>query len=113
MREGDRDHEIEDRNVLMHGVFFFPGARLHLLETGTHDHLDVLAAEAARGAAAIHRRVAAAEHDHALADLVDMAERNVGKPVDTDVNVAGGFLATGDFKLAATRRAGADEDRVV
>ena len=86
--EGDRHHEIEDRNVLVHGVFLFPGRGLHLLEAGTHDHLDVLAAEPARGAAAIHRGVAAAEHDHALADLVDMAERHAGEPVDADMDVA-------------------------
>ena len=94
-------------------VFLFPGGRLHLLEAGTHDHLDVLAAEAARGAAAIHRGVAAAEHDHALADLVDVAERHAGEPVDADMDVAGGFLAAGNIELAAARRAGADEDRVV
>ena len=111
--EGDRHHEIEDRNVLVDGVFLLPGRRLHLLEAGAHDHLDVLAAEAARGAAAIHRGVAAAEHDHALADLLDMAERHRGQPVDADVDIGGGFLAAGNVELAAARRAGADEDRVV
>jgi len=57
--------------------FLLPRRRLHLLEAGAHDHLDVLAAETAGGAAAIHRGVAAAEHDDALADLV-------GVPNDTD-----------------------------
>ena len=71
-----RHQEIEDRDVLVHGVLLFPGRRLHLLEAGAHDHLDVLAAEAARGAAAVHRGVAAAEHDDALADLGDVAERD-------------------------------------
>src|SRR5215212_8653320 len=60
-------HEIEDGNVLVNGVFFLPRRGLHLLKPGTHDHLDVFTAETARGAAAVHRGVAAAEHDHALA----------------------------------------------
>ena len=111
--EGDRHHEIEDRNVLVEGVFLLPGAGLHLLEAGTHDHLDVFAAEAARGAAAVHRGVAAAEHDDALADLADMLERDRGQPFDADVNIGGGFLAAGNFELAAARRAGADKHRVV
>ena len=34
-----RHQEIEDRNVLVHGVFLFPGGRLHLLEAGAHDTL--------------------------------------------------------------------------
>jgi hypothetical protein len=97
----------------MHGVFLLPGRSLHLLEAGTHDHLDVLAAEPARGAAAIHRGVAAAEHDHALADLVDVAERDAGEPVDADMDVACGLLAAGDIEFAAARRARADEDRIV
>ena len=96
----------------MHGVLLFPGRRLHLLEAGAHDHLDVLAAEAARGAAAVHGGIAAAEHDHALADLVDVAERDGREPVDADVDVRGRFLAAGNFEVAAARRAGADEDRV-
>ena len=78
-----------------------------------HDDLHVLAAQAARGAAAIHRRVAAAQHDHALADLVDVAERDARQPVDADMDVGRGFLAAGNVEVAAARRAAADEDRVV
>ena len=69
-----RHEVIEDRNVLVHRVLLLPGRRLHLLEAGAHDDLNIVAAEPARGAAAIHRGVAAAEHDHALADLVDVTE---------------------------------------
>src|SRR5262249_44584406 len=113
MHEGNRHHEIEDRNILMHGVFLLPGRSLHLLEAGAHDHPDVLATEAARGAAAIHRGVAAAEHDHALADLVGVTERDAGEPVDADMDVACRFLAAGNVELAAARRAAADEDRII
>jgi hypothetical protein len=106
-------HEVEDRNILMKGVFLFPRARLHFFKAGTHDHLDVFAAKTARGAAAIHRGIAAAKHDHALADLAGMLERNRSEPVDADVNILGGFLAARNFKFAAARRAGADEHRIV
>src|SRR5438874_7763756 len=111
VNERRRHHEIQDRNVFVNGVFFFPGRSFHFLEPGTHDHLDVLAAETARGSASVHRGVAAAEHDHAFADLFDVAERYAGEPIDADVNIAGSFLAAGDLQLAATRRARADKDR--
>ena len=41
-----------------------------------------------------------------------MIERNGLQPVDTDVDVLGGFLAAGQFEILATRRAAADEDGV-
>ena len=83
---------VEDRDALVHRVLLLPGRRLHLLEAGAHDDLHVLAAEAARGAAAIHRGVAAAEHDHAPADLVDVAEGDARQPVDADMDVGRGLL---------------------
>src|SRR5262249_28815342 len=82
-------------------------------ESGAHDDLDAIATKAAGGAAAVHRGVAAAEHDDALADLVDVAERDVGEPFDADMDVLRGLLAAGNVELAAARSAGADEDRVV
>ena len=96
----------------MHGVLLLPGGRLHLLEAGAHHDLHVLAAEPARGAAAVHRGVAAAEHDDPLADAVDVAEGDAGEPVDADVDVLGRFLAAGNVEIAAARRAAADEDGV-
>src|SRR5690348_18266052 len=97
----------------MHGVFLLPGRGLHLLEAGTHDDLDVVAAEPARGAAAIHRSVAAAEHDHPLADLVCVAERDAGEPVNADMDVRGRLFAAGNVELTAARRAASDEARIV
>src|SRR5262249_45277477 len=61
---------------------------------------------------AIHRRVAAAQHDHALADRRDVAEGHRRQPVDADVDVRRGLLAAGDLQVAAPWRARADEDRV-
>src|SRR4029077_11442264 len=110
MGEFDRDEEVEDRDAFMHRVLFFPHRGLHLLEAAAHDDGDFLAAEAARGTAAIHRRIAAAEYDDAAADLVDMAERDARQPVDADMNVGAGFLAAGDLDLTPARRSRADED---
>ena len=64
-----RHQVIVDRDALVHGVFLFPRRRLHFLEARAHHHVDLLAAEPARRAAAVHGGIAAAEHDHALADL--------------------------------------------
>ncbi len=96
----------------MHGVLLFPGRRLHFFEAGAHDDFHVLAAEPARGPAAIHGGIAAAEHDDALADLVDVAERDAGQPVDADMDILGRFLAAGNVEIAAARRAAADEHRI-
>src|SRR5207244_10144354 len=66
-----------------------------------------------RGPAAVHGGVAAAQHDHALADLVGVAEGHGGQPVDADVDVLRGFPAPGNVEIAPARRARADEDRVI
>src|SRR5262249_275688 len=55
---------------------------------------------------------AAAEHDHALADLVDVAEGDRREPIDANMNVGRRLLAAGDVEIAATRRAATDEDRI-
>src|SRR5262249_36692829 len=107
-----RHEVVEDRDALVHGVLLLPGRRLHLLEAGAHHDLDVLAAEPARRAAAVHGGVAAAQHDHALADLVDVAERHAGEPVDADMDVGGRLLAAGNVEIATARRAAPDEHRV-
>src|SRR6266700_3425753 len=112
MGELDGHEKIEDRDALVRRVLFLPGRGLHLLEARAYDDGNLLAAEAARGAAAIHRRVAAAEHDDAAADLVDMTKRDGGQPVDADMDMGARLLAPGKLDLAAARRAGADKDRV-
>src|SRR5213594_421321 len=68
--EGLGDEIVEDGNAFVLRVLFLPGRGLHLLEARAHDDLHVLAAEALRRPAAVHRGVAAAQHDHAPADLV-------------------------------------------
>src|SRR4029077_10505157 len=104
--------EIEDWDALVHGILLLPGRGFHLLEAGADHDRDLLAAEAARGTAAIHGRVAAAEHDDALADPGDVAERHAGKPVDSDMDVGRRLGAAGDIEIAAARGAGTNEDRV-
>ena len=93
-------------------ILFFPGRRLHLLKAAAHDNGDLFAAEPARGAAAIHRGVAAAEHDDAAADLVDMAERDARQPIDADMDVGRRLVAARDVEIAPARRAAADKNRV-
>ena len=112
MGEFLRHQPVEDRDALVHRVLLFPGRGLHLLEAAAYDDRDLLAAETARRAAAIHRGVAAAEHDDAAADLVDMAERDAGEPVDADMDVGRRFLAAGNVEIAPARRAAADEHGV-
>ena len=96
----------------MDRVFLFPGAGLHLLEARADDDLDLLAAEAARGAAAVHGGVAATQDDDPPADLLDVAEGDAGEPVDADMDVGGGLLAARDVEVPAAGRAGPDEHRV-
>src|SRR5215213_2947113 len=94
--------------IRLAGVYQFAAA---LVVVFGH-HLHVLAAETAGGAATIHRGVAAAEHDDALADRRDVSERYRREPIDADVDVLRRFLAAGKFQFAPARRAGADEHRV-
>ncbi len=112
MRERLRHHEVEDRDALVLRVFLFPRRGLHFVEAGAHDHLHIITTEAPRRAAAVHGRVAAAQHDDPPADLRDVAEGDGRQPVDADVDVGGGFAPAGDIEVAAARRAAADEDGV-
>src|SRR3546814_362221 len=110
--EGLGHAEIEDRDAFVHRVLLLPRAGLHLVEARAHQHLDVATAEPARGAAAVHRGIAAAEHQHALADPSDVAEVDVGQPVEADVDVRRAFPAPGQVEVAPARGAAADEDGV-
>jgi amidase len=111
--EGLRHVVVYDRYVLVHRVLFLPGRCLHFGKRRADYHLHVLSAQAARGSAAVHCGVAAAEHYHALADLRRMFERNARQPVDADVYVRGAFFAAGYLQLASARRSRAHEHRVV
>jgi hypothetical protein len=97
----------------VHRVLLLPRRGFHLVEARAHDDLDIASAEPARRAAAIHRGIAAAEHDDARLDLPDMPERDRREPVDADVDLRGRLAAPGNLEVAPARRAAADEDRVV
>jgi hypothetical protein len=75
--------------------------------------LTSLAAEPACRAAAVHRGVATAEHDHPFADRGDVTESDVGQPVDTEVDLLGRRLAPGNLQVLTARCAGTDEHGVV
>jgi hypothetical protein len=104
---------VEDRDIFPDRVLLLPWRRLHLLETGADDHLHIVTAKPSRRAAAIHRGVAAAQHDDAPADLGYVFKRDAGKPVDADMDVSCCFLAAGQVKVTAARRACANEDCVI
>ena len=114
-----RDHEglghevIQDRDAFVLRILFLPGARLHLLEARAHDDFHVLAADALGSAAAVHGGVAAAQDDHALADLGGVAEGHRREPVDADVDVLRPLLPPGNIQISSAGGAGADEDGVV
>ena len=112
VRDRLRHEEVVDRNALVRRVLLFPRRGLHLVEAGTHDDVHVLAAQALRAAAAVHRRVPAAEHDDPLADAGRVPERHARQPVDADVDARRGFLASRNVDVAPARRPAADEDRV-
>src|SRR5262245_17259065 len=104
--------EIEDRDAFVHRVLLLPRRGLHFFEAGAHHNRDLFAAEPARGTAAVHGGVAAAEHDDRLADLVAVAERNARQPVDADMDVLGGLPAARNIEVTAARGAGANKDGV-
>ena len=112
VRDRLRHEEVVDRNAFVRRVFLLPRRGLHLVEPRANDHLHLLAAEALGAAAAVHRRIAAAQHDDALADLRRVAERHAREPVDADVDVRRGLRAAGNVEVAPARRAAADEYRV-
>ena len=74
MDEGLRDVIVDNRNVLCLGVFDFPGGGLHLGKLGANHDFDVFTAKASGRSAAVHGGVAAAEHEHALANFVNVLE---------------------------------------
>src|SRR5205807_10326634 len=85
VRERLGNEIVMDRDALVHRILFFPRRCFHLVETGTDDDVDLFAAQPPRTAAAIHRGIAAAHHDDALADRSDMAERHRRQPIDADM----------------------------
>src|SRR5262245_61523663 len=106
------DQPVEDRDALMHRVLLFPGGCLHLLEAAAHDDCHGISTEPAGRAAAIHRCVAAAEHNDASANFVDMPEGDAREPVDTNMDVLGRLIAAGDVEIAAARSPATDKDRI-
>ena len=109
-----RHEVVEDRDALVHRVFLLPGRRLHLVEAGAHDDLDVLAAEAPRRCGSSPSRCCRRRaRSRACRSWSMWPKETLDEPVDADVDVGGGLLAPGNVEVAAARRAGADEDRVV
>ena len=79
--------QLLEPHPLLLGVLQLPVGGLEEAARFARHHLDVVRAEAQRGPAAVHRGVAAAQHDDPLANAVAVPKSNTGQPVDTDVNV--------------------------
>ncbi len=102
-----------DRDPFVHRVFLFPRRRLHLVEARAHDDFHVFAAQPPRAAAAVHRGIAPAQHDDALADFVMWPNDTLASQSMPMWMFFGASLAAGHVDVAAARRAAADEYRVV
>ena len=101
----------DDLDTLLLGILELPRRRLEERARTARHHLDVGAAEAERRAAAVHRGVADADDQHALADGVDVPEGDRLEPVDADVDPVA-VVASRDVEVLAPWRAGPDEHRV-
>src|SRR6185503_10545997 len=71
----------DDLDALFLGVLELPVGSLEELARLSRDDLDVFGAEPQRAAAAVHRRVADADDQHALADGFGVAERDRAEPI--------------------------------
>ena len=108
-----RHKKIMDRNAFVHRIFFLPRRSLHFIEATAHHHTHVFATESFGRSAAVHRGVATAKNDDTLRNFGDVPEGHAGEPIDTNMDVGSGFLATGKMRFAAARRTSADEHRVI
>ncbi len=98
-------------HLLLLRVLQLPGGGLEVGARAARHDLDVLAAEPARGAAAVHRGVADADDEHALLDGGDVPEGHAVQPVDADEDLVA-VVAAGDLQVLPLGGARADEDRV-
>ena len=98
--EADRLEVLEDLDAFLFGVLELPRRRLEVLAGLARDHLDVGRAEPLRRAAAVHRGVADADDQHALADRVDVTEVDRLEPLDADEDLIG-LVAAGNLELLA------------
>ena len=93
--------EVQDRNALVQGVFFFPWRGFHFFKAAADDDLDIFSAQTFGRPAAVHSGVTAAQHNHTLAYAVDMTKRDRGQPVNADMNVGSRLLAARHLKVAS------------
>jgi hypothetical protein len=102
---------LDDVDLLLFGILQVPRRRLEVLARPAGHDRHVLAAHPLGCTAAVHGRVADADDQHLLADLLDVAEVDVGEPLDTYMDAIG-LVAAGQVEFLPLRRAAADEDGV-
>ena len=97
--------------ISIRGVLEFPGGCLEELPRLARHDLDVFRPEPQRCSAAIHGGVADSDHEHVLADGIDVLEGDGLQPVDADVDVFG-VIASGQLEFLAAGRSAAHENGV-
>ncbi len=96
--------EVDDGDALVLRIFLLPWRGLHFIKSAAHNHLHVRSAQAARRAATVHGGITSAQHNDALANGGDVAERNRGEPVNADVDVLGDVSTARDVQVSPARR---------
>ena len=104
---------IEDRNIFADGVILFPGRGFHFIKTGAHNDFNILTAQPARCAATIHGRITATQNNDAFADLRYMLKRNIGQPVDTNMDMGACFLPARNEEIPAFWCTGPDKNGII
>lgn len=96
----------------MDGIFALPGRGLHLLKAAAHDDLHILTTQTSRRTAAVHSRVATTQNNHARSYCGDVAKRYGCQPVNTHMDMGGGFLASGNIQFTTTWRTATDKNGI-
>ena len=109
--EAHRLQVLDDLDAFFLGVLELPRRGLEVLPRLAGDDLDVGRAEPLRRPAAVHRRVADADDEHALADRLHVAEMNRLQPLDADEDLIG-VVPSRNVELLALRRAAPDKHRI-
>src|SRR5665213_426474 len=104
---------VIDNNVdaFLFGIVKLPGRGFEVAARTPRHDLHVLAAETARGAAAIHGGVADADDENLFADGIEMAESDGAEPVDTYMDAVR-VVPARQVEIFAAGRAAAYEDRI-
>src|SRR5690606_6997524 len=92
--KAQRNMVVKNLDVLMHGVFLFPGRSFHRGKGASYDHFYFLPSQSSGSPATIHCGISATKHDHFFADGVGVLESYAGQPFYADMYVGGTFFSS-------------------